>query len=371
MSRTVHDYLSRSADTHSDRLHWVALFLVLSILLHITLLKTTPDTLFETKSYLPRKDQSLSIELAPPPKPLPRYVEANPSVVDNVPDETDQQSYRNQQAAQPDADPNSQSSIPKLAEGTEAFSQKIVDGTLDEQPSVSAPSGIYTNQPSHAESVQSTQAPVVTQTPPPPLPDFIAQKPVSEDGPGSTLQETGEHTQKAPDAQPTTIKVFRSQKTVEIVEESVEEQVQQEAAARGMPIPKARPKLRFKVPPGPIVESPMYAGRMGVVSVDSVYSEYGEYQQRMVEAVSKQWHLLAGRSSLADGNTQTRVVLTFYLDEKGLVNDLKTEFSSASRQGTALCLDAVMSRAPYGDWTQAMKTAIGERLPIRFTFHYY
>ncbi|PJF38435.1 MAG: hypothetical protein CUN54_10870, partial [Phototrophicales bacterium] len=103
------------------------------------------------------------------------------------------------------------------------------------------------------------------------------------------------------------------------------------------------------------------------VSIDANYSQFGDYMQRMVEAVSEQWELLGHRSNLADGNLDTRVVLTFHLDKSGRVKDMQIAYSNATRAAQLLCQDAVISRSPYGEWTREMVNALGEDLPITFT----
>lgn len=354
----------------------VCVALLFSVLLHWAVVEGTPSSLFDyTPATQANSWEEMRLEYQPVPEPkspeLPEFVETNPAVPQNPPDETNQQAARDQQAAEEKPDKMSESEKPSV-EGSEEDSPKIVDGSLEETASPLKP-GLYgsanAQQPSPAQA-QAQLAASSSVAPPPPPPDFIVQKPVSEEGPGSTLKETGEGEETHPDPQKRVIQLNRTGQIVEVSEEKPSEMLAREAAAQGVPAPRPRPKLKFKVPPGPTMKQPVRASRLGVVAIDANFSEFGDYTQRMIEAVSEQWQLLASRSNLADGNIGTRVVLEFIVDDEGNVLDMRVAYSDATQPARLLCQDAVISRAPYGAWTREMKSAIGEEMPIRFTFHY-
>ena len=60
---------------------------------------------------------------------------------------------------------------------------------------------------------------------------------------------------------------------------------------------------------------------------DSKLTEFGEYNQRMIEAVSEQWNILNARMSFASAEIKTMVALEFVLDKNGYVNDLQVQRS--------------------------------------------
>ena len=302
---------------------------------------------------------------------MPRYVEANPALVENEPDDTINEAARSQQAAQEDPDPASDSEFPSV-DGEEADSQKIVDGSMEQPNSQSLPPGIYTMDQGTGVGPKTAEdgVPMIAPLPAlPPAPDFIKQEAVSEDGPGSTLQEIGPADEKQEQSSLKIIQLIRG-KQIEVVEEEASEEQIMEAARRGVPIPQPRPTLQFQVPPGPRMTQAVRASRVGTVGVDANYSEFGEYNQRLVEAVSSQWNLFARRTNLADGNIGTKVEIKFVLDHKGYIHDLEVIRTTATRAGTNICHDAIASRAPYGDWTEKMVAIHGKQLPITFTFFY-
>lgn len=336
----------------------------LSLLAHALLLEVVPNAVFTPVTHW-EAPAVPEVAYAPKPRQLPEFVEANPAVPENIPDPTTQESARNQQAAQ--EKPDSLSDAPKPAvEGELEDSPKIVDGSLEEENAMLLPPGLY-RQEAREETAEAAE---VAVAPPPPLPDFIQQKPVSLEGPGSTLKETGTGRELSESSAPHVVYLNRTGQVAEVREEATSQEVAEAAAARGMPIPQARPKLHFKVPPGKRMKQAVRAGRMGVLAVEARYSEFGDYQQRMIEAVSEQWHLLGSRSNVTGANIQARVVLEFWIDQEGYVHDMEMVESSATRAAALICQDAVLSRAPYGEWPQAMKTVIGERLPMRFLFFY-
>ena len=142
------------------------------------------------------------------------------------------------------------------------------------------------------------------------------------------------------------------------------------SAPQGEPAPLPRPRLEIPRPPAPLRESLGGVSRLGVVAIEAKFTEFGAYQQRMMEAISAQWNLLAGRYHFTSRDLGTRVEVVFSLDKDGVLKDFKIEGSSASRAATLLCQDAVISRAPFGPWTEAMVRMLGDETPVRIRFFY-
>ena len=112
------------------------------------------------------------------------------------------------------------------------------------------------------------------------------------------------------------------------------------------------------------------ANRQGVIAITAKYTEFGEYHQRMKEAVSEQWDILNREMSYLDTEIKTSVQLEFLLDSSGQIHDMKVLRSTASKTATLACQDAVLSRAPFGDWSDAMIARAGNDNITNFTFYY-
>lgn len=137
-----------------------------------------------------------------------------------------------------------------------------------------------------------------------------------------------------------------------------------------LPKPKRRPMLSMKIPAGPLADNRVRASMQGTLAVDSRFSEFGAYQQRMIEAISRQWNLIASNYDLATA-VGTSVIVEFYLNVHGDLVRLKVAFSNSTNTATALCQQCILTTAPYGEWTEEMVNVFGAQdQPVRITFHY-
>lgn len=134
--------------------------------------------------------------------------------------------------------------------------------------------------------------------------------------------------------------------------------------------PRPRPQIDLRMSAGPLRHQAAAASSRGVVAIDSKFSEFGAYQQRMVEAISAQWYLLAGQSRAVDSEYNTHVVLRFVMSDTGNVGSTEVVFTNASAAATLLCINAVESRSPFGPWNSDMKRVLGTSQTITFTFYY-
>lgn len=140
--------------------------------------------------------------------------------------------------------------------------------------------------------------------------------------------------------------------------------------AQDLPAPKPRPRLSMKIPAGPLADNPNAASKAGVVAAESRFSEFGAYQQRMIEAISRQWNLLGSRYDLS-GAVGSQVSIEFSLNTEGELVDCKIAFSTSTNTGTGLCEQAILSTAPYGVWTQEMVNTLGaqpQQVKIKFWY---
>lgn len=134
--------------------------------------------------------------------------------------------------------------------------------------------------------------------------------------------------------------------------------------------PRPRPTLEPRISAGPLRHQSVMANQRGLVAIDSRFSEFGAYQERMIEAISQQWYLLARQSKAIDSEYGTQVVLVFTMDDHGIISNTQVRFTNASAAATLLCINAVESRSPFGFWTADMKRVLGESQTVTFTFYY-
>lgn len=369
----------------------------------------------------PKKNEPIEVEFLPPIQPRPKFVETNPISNQEKPEETNNISSQDQVAAQEVPDPTQQNDSPRV-EGEEMDSERIVKGDVFAEPAT--PVMTQPSEPALPTPMQEQPSPDQS----PPLPDQSkgvqldtpAQTPPTEQAmpseseqesqptedaskPQFLDQETSENTPAIDDPKaveveeaPTEEEGFRAAlKTGEAevqVEDTAEqtaqpergqedrlevymEEVQVEAAERSSsssaPAPQARPRLNFvRGTSGPLKNDPRSTSRVGTISVDANFDKFGAYLQRMYEAIEQQWIIIARSSSTITAEIGSRVVVQFTINQQGVITNLEVLYSSASRSGTVMCMEAIQSRAPFGVWTEEMARTLGEDEKITITFWY-
>lgn len=282
----------------------------------------------------------VEITLQPPPALEPQsmqFVETNPlAPVPAKAPETPNISDRDQISAQPKPLPKDEGRVPTVEKGTMKESQKIVQGSPMTEPP--APPAGSPKPPAAAQTGKAT-----ADAAPAPKAETPAKLEQSPDGYEQAKERTAPNAglQNSPDPAP-----------------------------QGEPSPMPRPQLQIPRPPGPLRESEGGVSRLGAVAIDAKFSEFGAYQQRMMEAISLQWNLLASRFNFTSRDVGTYVQIYFTMDKDGNLSDMKIEATSASNAATLLCQDAVVSRAPFGPWTAQMVKMLGESTPVRIRFFY-
>ena len=316
-------------------------------------------------AFTPKEDKPE--KLAEPPDPeTPRFVETNPDAPENEPDETPNESDRNQQSAQEKPDPERTQDIPKV-EGETPDSQKIVEGRIAEKAPKPKPGIFNLNTPPSPEAEKNPEetdgnddkksnAPL----PPPTAPETIEQG--TGDGGASIHQDKFDTTQPInrtiipltlptrPDPKATTLEELSPRKVQPIQ-------------------PRPRPTLPASVIPGPLRNTQSSAARTGTLAIDAKWSEFGEYTQRMIAAISLQWHKLAYNARL-DSVLASTVHVRFILNNQGEIDSIQIIETSAGKLASLLCKDAIASRAPFGKWTADMANSFGERTDVNIHFNY-
>ena len=150
------------------------------------------------------------------------------------------------------------------------------------------------------------------------------------------------------------------------------------AAAR--PAPKAAPaptpvdpeRPRASIPSGTaglLLRNSVGVNRAGAVAIDARFSQYGDYTQRMLEAIQSSWWSIIERSQF-EGVNRGRVTVRFRLHRDGTVTDATILSNEVTRVMSLACKDAVMAPAPYDAWRADMVALYGESDIVTINFYY-
>jgi outer membrane biosynthesis protein TonB len=150
------------------------------------------------------------------------------------------------------------------------------------------------------------------------------------------------------------------------------------AAAR--PAPKAAPaptpadpeRPRASLPSGTaglLLRNSVGVNRAGAVAIDARFSQYGDYTQRMLEAIQSSWWSIIERSQF-EGVQRGRVTVRFRLHRDGTVTDATILSNEVTRVMSLACKDAVMAPAPYDIWRADMVALYGESDMVTINFYY-
>ena len=287
-----------------------AIAVAVSLGLHLLLFLALPDTFHKVVAFV-RPVEVLTAPVKIDEARLPpklRFIETNPVANQAVPKTTPFTSSRNQTAAQPVPEKMpTKSPLPK-SEGT-SDSLRIAQGK---------PRSIDQSQSAPATQPSVSMAAPVKAAPPP--------------GPGKSA------------AQPTPA-----------------------------PVAANPERPRASVPSGTyglLLRRPVGVSRAGSIAVDARFSNYGDYTQRMLEAIQSSWWSIIERSRF-EGVSRGHVVVSFILHRDGTVTDAKIRGTEVTRVMTLACKDAVMAPAPYDIWRADMVAMYGESDTVTINFLYY
>lgn len=341
---------------------------VCAVVLHVLII-FVPLQIFGFLKFEKNQEKPFEVQLVTDQE-MYEFVETNPSLENQTSREKYVISNRAQRAAQPNPDVNDRSEVP-LNERGEKEAHKVVDGSFvrqNQDPQMSQ------DQSRDAEqSVKQASRDVIERK----YPEFL-EKPIkpevfSADGTRVPHEKREALKDKItpkpmeespyPEENPLT-RPNDSQVAVKVMQEEVKT-----VSQTGVK-PKPRKRIQLSPVSGPLKDSQRSASDLGVVSVEAQFSEFGDYLQRMIEAISTQWSLLAVQSHLGVRDWGAHVKVTFKVHRDGTVSDVKLTTNGASELGSVICRDAVLSRAPYGEWTQEMIQMLGEEQVINMGFTY-
>jgi hypothetical protein len=351
---------------------WTTLLaLAIAILLHMAVVVLLPEQiLVQSEIAAGGDEQALEVELLPPEPLTPdemRFVEASPDAPQNEPDRKDQYSFRAQQAA--DESPIEDLLNAPKVEGEDEASQKILQGAMDPAPPVQG--GVFSPAARLGEGEGTdggkagSQAAQFPQAEPLPAPAFIQQKPVDEEGPGSSPELPGEATEVFPNADPeAAINVYRPTQSMQ----PTQVQAGSGGAVEARPMPRERPRLSPELIHGPLMRSLGSANRRGSVAIDATFSEFGEYQQQFYAALQAGWYQEIEFFQPID--TASRVMVSFTIRSDGSIHDAEIVHTTASEIASLICQSAITKRSPFRPWTKEMVKVFGQERTLRVVFHY-
>ena len=351
--------------------------LVGTILFHLIGIFWMPDDIFTTeRGEILNRYRDFEIELEPfeEEEPEQSYTQTNPDAPENEPDEADTFAARSQQAAQeelPDEiDPENR---PSSESEDDIETNQFITGDLS-PPELSPPPAPQSqeseeNEPSEPQPLITPITPTQPLAQQIPIPGEQEEKDPDETG----LAEVDHDETEAP----TNVNEY-----IEGEAEEGEEDAQEFAALRpavnpqnsqqvtdpSQPTPRPRPRLP-KVAPGPVRNHLPGVSRTGRIAVDAKFSEFGEYMERLIEAVSARWNSLANEATVDE--RRTKAVIKFVLDKNGYIRDMENMPGTTSKfLGIYMARTAVEDGAPYGPWTPEMVEVFGDDEEVTFSFHY-
>lgn len=391
----------------------IAFALIAAILIHIGLYFVLPKSFALTA---PKKPAETRVEIIPPKRA--EYIEANPFANSQVPDTPAPESYKSQQARDTITDPSARGRRPHI-DGEVENGNKIVSGSSSPEDTMS-PTDVFDvlerpladplspsetesqNQAENSEQqsqAQKTDFQTASATPwgadnpkknaaenptqkqdakkpTPQTPTAPTNKPDSQNVKfaedsnsaykSAPYAETPTHTQPNPTPETVTADTPKTPDTPPPQPASTKKPQTNHA----LPAPRKRARLSMKIPAGPLAKSPARVSRQGLIAADSRFSEFGAYLQRMLEAVSRQWNLLGTKYDLSSA-IGSRVGVEYSVDSTGRITDFKILFSDSTNTGRALCEQAILSTAPYGEWTREMfVTFAGKPQSVKIIFYY-
>lgn len=285
--------------------------------------------------------------------PQPRYIETNPEAPENEPDETENFSARNQQAANETIpDELSPDKTPAREGQEDAPTDKAFSGSLD-QEIVMQPAPATREQ----EAMQGQDA----------SEDPAARNPPSgydetrSDDPEGLASSIAKPTPNPSDS-------GERQEGADREQQDARPEIAASVASPERPAPAPRPRLPRALP-GPVKAQPAGVSQAGRTAVNAKFGPFGEYIERMQEAIQQRWDALGRQRSISE--SQTRVVLEFTLTSDGLIRNLETIETTSQALGILLCRTAIEQGQSYGVWSEEMVDLLGEDETITFSFYYW
>jgi outer membrane biosynthesis protein TonB len=106
-------------------------------------------------------------------------------------------------------------------------------------------------------------------------------------------------------------------------------------------------------------------------SFDSKSTAFGEYDAKIVQAISQRWYDLLDSQKFAQDRTG-KVTLRFHLNYNGTITDMTILQNTVGDLLGYVCQEAITDPSPFEAWPADMRREIGANFrEITFTFYYY
>lgn len=105
------------------------------------------------------------------------------------------------------------------------------------------------------------------------------------------------------------------------------------------------------------------------IAANPRFSPYRDYLRHLVGSIQQQWDGSLGAGTIYPP-IGSNVTVTFVLTANGTVDRIVDVENRSSPFGAKAAVNAIASAAPYGVWTPAMKSALGQEQELTFTFYY-
>lgn len=314
--------------------------------------------------------QELPVE---PPKPKRReipmiFVETDSSQPSAPPPETKFYGKHDTVAANPKIDPN------KPLGDT-----PLVEGKQDKVPSV-------TDVP--LETVRPSPPP--SPPPVPPTPQFQAQQPVE---PSREIKQAAEPT-PPPEEKPQSVEPLKladgqiliptAQPPPPASPPKTESLNPSDPAPPSSPPPqialanqpsqqhspaRPAPPTQRQIPARATKLDQSSAQRRGNISLNVKGTPFGAYDEKLVAAVSRRWHLMLQDKFF--GDRPGTVVISFILRDDGSVENVRLEEETVGAVLATACVAAIQNSAPFDPFTDEMRAMLGgKHRECKFVFYY-
>ena len=330
--------------------------LTLTLLLHLAVYEASPSLLTAlSRTVVPAKPAEIvrAEKFEEIPETLlpeefrkkPQFVPVNPNAPTATPKDDANLSAADQRAAQENPDPDSRSRTP-TNDGELEDSRAVAEAVLPRELLPPEP-----RAPALPPAAPAPRVPAAEETP----------RAAGADVPAVAVESGGI---AAGDDAPETDEKKDAAETAE------EKKLAGESAADALPDPQPRPQIVPRAGLNSItMRSNTAVNEIGACSLDAKFSEYGDYTQRMLEAIQAAWYITVWRSAIVQ--PPAVVVVEFTLHADGTIDGARVVYSDASDPATYACLDAVVSRAPFERWRADMVAVVGgESETGRISFYY-
>ena len=278
----------------------------------------------------------------------PKYVESNPNVPENPPDEVKQFSFRDQQAAQPEIMKTTrEQKVPKIESNDN--SPKIINAKKKVIKEAQSSPPILSNSNHKKKLIQEPKTSILSKT--------EIKKPKEEKG-SYSKKNLKDRFEKG-----------------KIIVASIQNQSITSTVSRlppQKPRQKIRPSLSTDLIHGPLMRSTTSAPRVGEIAIECRLHPYGVYIQKMLQSIEEQWNQLAKGSIqyLQRDRLPGKITLRFKIEASGNIANLSRVDNEGYSLAAELCRQAIASRVPFGKWTEKMIKDFGQSDEITLNFQY-